>query len=50
MMQMEKVVVMGAMTTIAGTVALKVHALLIKNCSVHWNCQSLRDVFFLTSQ
>jgi hypothetical protein len=28
MMRMEKVVVMGAMTTLAGTVVLKVHALL----------------------
>ena len=46
MMLMENVVVMGATTTIAGTVALKVHALLnTENCLVYRNCQSLRDVF-----
>ena len=44
MMRMEKVVVMGAMTTTAGTVALKVYTSLNTNFSFVY--QNLGDFFF----
>lgn len=48
MMQMEKVVVMGAMTTTAGTVALKVYFFTEYKYFVLYirNYQSLGDFFF----
>jgi hypothetical protein len=50
MMQMEKVVVMGAMTTTAGTVALKVNTSLNTKFSfVYRSYQRLGDLFFHTA-
>lgn len=46
MMRMEKVVVMGAMTTTAGTVALKVYTLLNENYVLYIGVIKVWQIFF----